>query len=559
MSPGPTLRTLAYLRPGQVVWRLWRRLQAPLFRTGAYGRWGLPDADFPAPMALDRPLWPGDAETGRRILGGVLPLLGHDHPLTPTVDWVLADQPLLRRFTLHYFEWLDHLAAVATPDAATRARGLIADWLSHHHRPDAIAWHPYPLSLRQVAWLRYGAFLGDGAADDFRGHFSRALHRQARHLTRVLEWDVGGNHLIKNLKALVFTGRCLSGWQDAGERALELLETAVDRQVLADGFHYERSPSYHLQVLRDLSEVADLLGDEAPDWLKDAGSRMELALPVVRHGDGGLALFNDGDVGDGASLAPAEHRGTQAAPGPASLPAAGYWRLDSGDTHVILDAGRCCPDDLPAHAHGDALAFEMSVGDQRLVVNCGTYAYQDPTWRNRLRGTACHSTAAVDDMDSAEVHGTFRLGRRPRDVGATFSREKGKQVVAAHHDGYRHLGWRHERRLTLEAGGTVLAGVDTMVPVRARPRGQRLRVRFHLHPDVSVTVDGAAARLQLSESTWRLETPDTGARLEPSAYAPRFYEMRDTNQVVLERSLSRASTTLRWRLRRLSPVAERSP
>ena len=121
------------------------------------------------------------------------------------------------------------------------------------------------------------------------------------------------------------------------------------------------------------------------------------------------------------------------------------------------------------------------------------------------------------------------------------------RTVTAHHDGYRHLGWRHERTLTLDAGGTVLCGADSMVPTGRRPRGRNLRARFHLHPDVSVSLEGDAARL----GGWRLASPDAALRLEPSVYAPRFYEMRETTQVVLERPLSAGSAALRWRLERV--------
>jgi len=258
--------------------------------------------------------------------------------------------------------------------------------------------------LRVYAWLAHGPFLLDGACDGFGERFGASLHRQVGHLTRVVERDVGGNHLIKNLKALIAAGH---------EEALEELEREVSRQILPDGGHYERSPSYHLQVLCDLMDIRELLA--CPPWLDGAIGRMGAALAVLRHGDGKLALFNDGDEGNPALLAAVD----RLAVAPASvLDDCGYYRLESGDSVVIMDAGRCCPDDLPAHAHADTLAFEMSVGGNRLVVNCGTYAYQDAAWRNRLRGTAAHSTVTIDGLDSAEVYGAFRLGRRPRKVTA---------------------------------------------------------------------------------------------------------------------------------------------
>ena len=69
---------------------------------------------------------------------------------------------------------------------------------------------------------------------------------------------MGGNHLVKNLKALVGLGVFL-GDDRLVAHAASHLERQIGVQVLADGGHYERSPSYHCQVLGDLIDVAGLL------------------------------------------------------------------------------------------------------------------------------------------------------------------------------------------------------------------------------------------------------------------------------------------------------------
>ena len=415
----------AYLRPAQVGHRLGRHLLGPWFATSLYDQWCLAPDREAAIVAIPPPHpWPGDVANGRRILDGRIRLIGRDLLFARPVDWRAPGQSLLGRFTLHYFEWLADLrdaagAADGAVDGAVWARALIDDWMGAHPRPAGVAWHPYPLSLRIYVWLCHAPFVLAGAGDDWRRRFVRSLDRQVRHLARVVERDVGGNHLIKNLKALVAAGQCLAGRQHLGGAALAALADAVADQVPADGCHFERSPAYHLQVLCDLVDLRALLvqtASGAPAWMDDAIDRMSKALAFFRLGDGGLALFNDGDVGEKARLARLDDLLGGPAEAPGSLVAAGYHRLAAGDAVAVVDTGRCCPDGLPGHAHADTLAFEFSVAGARMVVNCGTYAYQDADWRNRLRGTAAHSTVEIDGADSAEVYGVFRLGRRPRDV-----------------------------------------------------------------------------------------------------------------------------------------------
>ena len=525
-------RTLRHLRPAQVIHRLWYRARLPWFRTGlASARLG---DDRAAPIVVPPPPKSGDGGAGLRILGGRIRLVGLEGP---SDGWRDTSLPLLWRFTRHYFEWLGDLRALGE-EGREPARALVADWLTRFERFDPVAWHPYPLSLRLVSWLAHAPFLCHGAAPDFVAAFHRSLHRQARHLERVWERDVGGNHLIKNLKAAIAAALCLPGHETGLQRALGGLERQVLLQILPDGCHYERSPSYHIQVLGDLEELCMLFaasGREVPAFLAGAAERMRPAAAFFQMAPGRLAQFNDGTI-DG----PEET--TVAAP--AALPAAGYWRLEAGTARLIVDCGPCCPDDLPAHAHADTLSFELYDDGCPLIVNCGTYAYQDAQWRNRFRGTAFHSTLTVDDGDSAEVYGGFRLGRRPRRFAASV--EDGRFV--GEFDGWRRSGLTHRR--SLELGDQGLRGRDEAVSIRSGP-SRRLTLRFHLHPEVEAHADGGTIRLVLpGGGVWRFSAPGLAVNLGESWYSPRFHEMAPSRHILVEAGSGGRTPVLEWSVMR---------
>ncbi len=441
MSIGQTLRWAVHLRPSQIFWRLLRRTQRRFLK--------MPSGHAEMPVCFPADPWPGNAENGKRIADdGVIRLLNLEHALAAPIDWTPQDKDALWRFTLNYFEWLADLKAADRPQTA---RDMILDWIAGNRDPRKETWHPYPLSLRLFAWLRFAPWILEGSDQKFERSFLSSLDAHADLLARMIEYDVGGNHLIKNLKGLVAASVCLPSHAHLRDSWMTALKEQIDEQILPDGFHYERSPSYHLQVLIDLIDISDLL-DAPPAWLSDAILRMLPALSTMRHPDGGLALFNDGDVGDPKLLGALDSRFGKPAPLP-MLPDAGYARLEVGDMVVIFDAGLCCPDHLTAHAHADTLSFEMSVGKERVIVNGGTYAYQDPL-RNQFRGTAAHSTIMVNNEDCAEVFGAFRLGRRPRKVELFWNGD----WIVGRHDGYRHLGVTVERRLRLTEVG--LEGED---------------------------------------------------------------------------------------------------
>lgn len=534
MTVGRLCRTIRYLRPSQLVWRAWYRLRSPLFhwiwRVGSENT----APGFSPPVA-----WLGDPAQGVRIIkDGRLRLIGLDGEAD---DWRASGKPLLWRFTLHYFEWLADLAALGEMGRAP-ARRLVADWIARHERFDSVAWHPYPLSLRLFAWLAYAPFLLAKADADFTKAFCQSLHRQARHLRRVWELDVGGNHLIKNLKAAITAAICLPGHEDGLLKALETLEKEIGRQVLPDGCHYERSPSYHLQVLSDFEELIALFraaGRPIPIVLDEAVGRMRPVAAFFRMGSGLLAQFNDG-TSDAYSI------GTEIEQPPSALPAAGYWRLEKDGLVAVVDCGPCCPDDLPAHAHADTLSFEFSAGRCHVVVNRGTYAYQDAAWRNVLRGTPAHSTVSLDGGNSAEVYGIFRLGRRPSRFDV---RVDGREFEGTF-DGWRRQGFEHRRCLSLAEGG--LTGGDVLTR-RGSGQDASATAWFHLHPSVKAQMESGQVALVLSDgSTWRFLATGGLVALEEGHWSPRFYEMEAAHSIRVDWRAGDGDTAIEWRFEPVS-------
>ncbi|OFX14504.1 MAG: hypothetical protein A2516_07110 [Alphaproteobacteria bacterium RIFOXYD12_FULL_60_8] len=533
-----TCRTLSYLSWAQVLTRLERRLMERLFQSRFYitnclrpGH-GLPARHTPPD------LWPGDKELGHLMSRGQIRLINHDARLSQPMNWDPQDQSYLWRFSLHYFEWLADLRACGK---AELARTLIADWLDRFAEPDELAWHPYPLSLRLYAWLRHSPFILDGADTVFAQRFWDSLDRQGRHLPRALESDIGGNHLIKNLKALIACSLCLPGHEGGEERWLEELLHQITRQILPDGGHFERSPSYHKQVLADLMDVSALLTEakrEIPEALSATIAAMRTAFALMLHPDGRMALFNDGFMGQKTMI---EALG-KLPKSPDSLPDTGYFRLSAkpkskkagSETVILCDAGPVCPDELPAHAHADVLSFEMSTGEHRLVVNCGTYAYQDPVWRPFLRSTPAHSTLCIDGINSAEVYSVFRVGRRPK----TITAQRDGNALTASHDGYRHLGLIHERTWDL-INANRLEGRDVVRRISGKaPRF--LAARFHLHPRVQPTLeeDGSVLLTFLDGGTWRFRATGATVSIGDSVYAPSFGHLYDTHKIKLEATMA---------------------
>ena len=416
--------------------------------------------------------WPGLAE----LASGRISLLGMTRDLGGPTQWQHADTPQLWRFHLHYWDWAWGLAA-ETDRAAARA---VFAWLWQSWQASCVfgrgdAWLPYPAALRAWSWC--GLYRDLVAGSDIEPEFLRGVANHAGFLRRNLESDLGGNHLIKDLKALVGLGNFLAHDQLL-EWALRRLTRQLAVQVLPDGGHYERAPAYHCQVLGDLIDVADLLtaSGRAPSAeLSRAIARMRRWLGAVLAPDGTVPLLNDGYPVPRAQVAAL--RPDLAPTGPLlTLPDTGLIRATAGGWHLIVDVGAPCPDELPGHAHADTLGCLVYVDGTPLLVDTGTSTYTAGSVRNYERSTAAHNTAELDGTDSTEVWGAFRAGRRARVHGVTASAANGAVTIDAAHDGFRRLVGHpvHRRRWSLTRAGLQ---VDDEVTGNGR---HMVTVRWHL-------------------------------------------------------------------------------
>jgi uncharacterized heparinase superfamily protein len=316
-------------------------------------------------------------------------------------------------------------------------------------------------------------------------------------------------------------------------RSLRFLPQEIARQVLPDGGHVERSPSAHLTALRDLIEIRALLHvaeAEAPASLGPAIDRLSLALRTLRHGDGGLALFNGTRDEPSTLIDLVLNQAGRPGRAPVALPDAGFHRLQAGRTVLIADVGAPPPPTQDRLAHAGTLSFELSMGRERLIVNCGAAPIGAAAWTDAARATAAHSTLVIADTSSSELK-PGHLGRRPERVIVERQEANGAHWLEASHDGYRRpFGAVHRRRLYLAESGEDIRGEDVIEAAAPQP----FAIRFHLHPSVvaSLQQDGEAVLLRLPSGGWRLRAEGAKVSLEESVYLGGA-EPRRGEQVVL--------------------------
>lgn len=322
-------------------------------------------------------------------------------------------------------------------------------WIATHHEKAGEAWDPYTISVRVPKWLEY---------DD--PIVQRSVHDQLAYLAKNIEHDIGGNHVIKNLRALILGGMDMRNQ----------LRREVKEQILPDGGHFERTPTYHVEVLNDLRDISAVIDEP---WLRDAIERMQHFLDAITLPDGTLPLLKDTVL--------TEPRATDNGQRTTLFKDTGFAIVRTRDAYTIADFGPPGPDYLLAHAHADALSFELAIDGRRTIVDSGVFEYEAGEWRDYFRSTRAHNTVEVAGENQSEVWSSFRVARRARVKLVRFEETADAITLVAEHDGYArlHPAVIHRRTFAWPREGPLLIVTDELLG-----RGTTTAVsRLHLHPD----------------------------------------------------------------------------
>jgi uncharacterized heparinase superfamily protein len=229
---------------------------------------------------------------------------------------------------------------------------------------------------------------------------------------------------------------------------------------------------------------------------------------------------------------------------------------------LVLDAAPPPPQRIAEQGSASTLAFELSDGGQRLVVNCGGPGPVPTSMSDDLvqglRTTAAHSTLVLSDTNSTNILPNGSLGKGVEDVSIERTEDNDASRLEASHDGYvRAFGLVHKRSLMLGNDGKELRGADQLIARGRRKIRESVSyaVRFHLAPGVepTITADGMGAILRSRAAPpWNFRCRGANLALEESLWIDGRGQPQRTSQLVIVGDVSALGGDIGWTFRRTS-------
>lgn len=429
-------------------------------------------------------------------------------------------------------------------------------WTSENSYPVGINWtSSLEVAFRSLSWLwAYHLICGSSGISGLRSEWLQGLAFHGRHIEKYLSTYFSPNtHLLGEALALFFIGvLCPELLRAARWKSLgwQLILQESERQILADGFHFEQSTYYHVYAL-DLFLHAQVLAAAnnipVPQSFQDKIEKMLTTLcmlgrygPPPRFGDDdggrlfdprrncsehlldplatGAILFQRGDfkaVAGGLREETLWLLGTEGvrqwdrlrsepvSSASCALPQAGYYMLAGTDTQLFVNAAPR-RSQTGGHAHADALSICLQSHGTSLLIDPGTFEYVGPgNNRDLYRGTAMHNTVEIDGLDQAETATPFSWKTLTESKVERWIRGRGFDLLMGTHNGYQRLDppVMHRRCVVSLKNGMFL--VRDVIEGSGR---HRINIRWHLGQDVE----------SLGDRVFRVRGGDHGLVLLPA-------------------------------------------
>ncbi|MGK0138558.1 MAG: hypothetical protein ACI9DJ_002014 [Algoriphagus sp.] len=444
------------------------------------------------------------------------------HEFIGKMDWNYDGKGKLWNYNLNYFDFL-----FDPKTGSDSGKKLVEDYC---HNYDSLkgGLEPYPISLRGINWIKFLSI--NNIQED---EIDQCLYKQFKILESNLEYHILANHLLENAFSLFFGAYYFEN-DSFYSKAKKLLMAQLSEQILLDGAHYERSPMYHQILLFRLLDTINLVQNntwqskELLEELKDVARSMlswvdnmtfrNGEIPYLKDATNGIAPTTQ-DLLDYAKLLSVDWGKD------ISLSDSGYRKFSNQNIELIVDVGAITPAYQPGHAHADELSFVLNLNGKPFIVDVGISTYEKNQRRQLERSTISHNCVSLNNTNSSEVWGGFRVAKRAK---VRLLNESASEIDAQH-TGYEKKGLSVKRKFRVTQSTIyiqdILAGSSSLMDDTVSS--------LHFHPDVQLKISGNdifADNIRIKLEGFR------SFALESYEYASGFNRLREAKKLVLKPS-----------------------
>ena len=453
------------------------------------------------------------------------------------VDWHLPELnkgTRLWKMNLNYHEYLLDIKDLYLEKKHNKHLNFITNHIEHWINENRLGnlyfykdnWNCYTISNRSISWIKLFSVIESKFSKEFKVKMLQSLRTQIEYLSKNIEYDLRGNHILENGFALLFAA-CFFNDRKLYRKSKIILTKELNEQVLNDGCHFELSPMYHQHILYRLFDCCNLIksnqiiDDELSSFIKYNVQIMLGWLEDVTFSNGDIPLLNDCSN----NMYPTTKQLFEYArllgitPINNNMGDCGYRKIKYNNNECLVDIGKIGPDYIPGHAHNDIFSFVLYKNKKPFIIDTGISTYNFTDRRMIERSTSAHNTVKIGKLEQSEMWSSFRVANRnyPRIIKDEIDDIRGFIKYATN-------GNKHYRSFLFK---------DNQIIIKDRVESNDIcRAYLHFHPNIKVTIEDDSINTSLGKIY--IDNEIIKAKIDKFLYAPEFNILEESTRAVIE-------------------------
>jgi hypothetical protein len=337
------------------------------------------------------------------------------------------------------------------------------------------SWRSIDSAIRIKNWLLSYEILNrhDILDDDEKKIFIKSVIEHSKYLskidtpfTRQSNWGVIGDSGL-------FCAASFLNDKQLLDLSHNRLKDQISNQILDDGFHWEQSPMYHVEVLLSLFDVIETAAKyeiKIDKTITNAAEKMTYAIVKSQKPNHHQLLQSDSDDTDVRDIlaraalifnngifksfafktisypyddnqikAYEKIESKQYPFESIALEESGNYYFRSGWNEEDSFLHFFCGDLGSGHGHSNLLHFDFTYGKNDILVDSGRYTYTDCEERYSLKSTKYHNSIMMDDIDYAPVKDSWTYSSKPTFIKGSFIEKENYKFVNGFNSSYLNI------------------------------------------------------------------------------------------------------------------------
>lgn len=346
---------------------------------------------------------------------------------------------------------------------------IIINWIDTIPFSNKKAWTGFNATIRLLNWLKI--FMNFDPNYKFNNDdetkilssFLQNLYFVKKHI----EYHIPGNHIIFQFYVLWLFSNLFKSWKDSetiNYFAEKKIINEFNEEFLDNGFHFEQSYHYHIQItllglywkynLKQLNRKIEEKIDNKLNLAVSLSKKFvlgEKTLPMLA--DNCFTFFHENielDFNNLQILASVLYKDIEKQNDFFDIQDQ-YVIFNKFNRKIIIDVGNIGLACNPGHGHSDIFSILYSVKDQPIFIDPGTRRYSNSKEDLLLKKAVSHNTLSINGEDQAKLWGFFRWAYLPKKIEYKINEKENTITFNGKLSAFRHIGsYYHNREVLLK-------------------------------------------------------------------------------------------------------------